>query len=227
MSSKKNLPNIPLYIGDWERDCNVLDISSEGAWLRIVFKMWLKGKQSTIKVPTKSLQKLWRCSMSDVKEILEDLKDNEVADIRELEGFTQFTCRRFEKENSISNIRSKASKGISNAKQTLNKSEQNTDNDNDNDYDNEIKNKKEILSAYEFLKENDAQKIEVFEMQNKKSFTSYEVFIINFNSKCVNDEIEFTSAKLYARLLQLNANWNKKDIIPAKEAVLKKIRKYD
>ena len=58
--TKKNLPNIPLYIGDWEKDCNVLSLESEAAWLRIVFKMFTNGKQSTYKLPTKGLQNLCR-----------------------------------------------------------------------------------------------------------------------------------------------------------------------
>lgn len=124
MSAKKNLPNIPIYIGDWERDCNVLSLESEAAWLRIIFKLWTKGKQNAIKIPTKSLQNLWRCDALKMREILDELLYNDIADIRESDGFVEFICRRFVKENEISEIRSKSSKGIktaSKSKQTLNK----------------------------------------------------------------------------------------------------------
>ena len=103
--SKKNLPNIPIYIGDWERDCNVLSLESEAAWLRIIFKLWNKGKQSTYKVPTKSLQNLWRCSKEKMQEILDELTSNDIAEINVNDGFVAFTCRRFVKENELSNVR--------------------------------------------------------------------------------------------------------------------------
>lgn len=146
--SKKNLPNIPIYIGDWERDCNVLSLEAEAAWMRIIFKLWTKGKQNSIKIPTKSLQNLWRCSKETMHEILDDLIYNEIAEISMNERFITFTCRRFVKENRISEVRSqagksskKSSKEKTKPKQNESKSEQNTDYDNDND--NEIENKED------------------------------------------------------------------------------------
>jgi len=47
---QENLPYIPLYTGDWEKDCNVLSLESEAAWLRIIFKMFNSGKQSVYKI---------------------------------------------------------------------------------------------------------------------------------------------------------------------------------
>ena len=150
MSNKKNLPNIPIYIGDWERDCNVLSLEAEAAWMRVIFKMWTKGKQNTIKIPAKSLQNLWRCSKEQVQDILNELTYNEIAEIQVSEGFIEFGCRRFMKENELSQVRSKAAKSSSNKykskakpKQTSNKSEQNTENDYENEnevvYENENK----------------------------------------------------------------------------------------
>ena len=140
--SKKNLPHIPIYVGDWEKDCNVLSLTAEAAWFRIVLKMWTKGKQSTIKMPTKSLQNLWRCSLQELKEILDELVFNEICDMQTTEGFVEFTCRRFQKENEISEIRSQArktgylkNKTESNNQQNENKNLQNADNDIDNDND--------------------------------------------------------------------------------------------
>tara|TARA_R110002049_G_scaffold4063_2_gene29290 strand:- start:3190 stop:3963 length:774 start_codon:yes stop_codon:yes gene_type:complete len=158
MANKKNLPNIPIYIGDWERDCNVLSLQSEAAWMRIVFKLWTKGKQNSIKIPTKSLQNLWRCSEVEMNDILNDLIYNEIAEISINSGFVEFTCRRFVKENIISEIRSEASKGNKKSKkyktkpkQTSNKNEQNTESDDDYDIDNEIVNnyKVEIYPTFD------------------------------------------------------------------------------
>lgn len=145
MSTKKNLPNIPIYIGDWERDCNVLTLEAEAAWMRIVFKLWSKGKQNSIKIPTKSLQNLWRCSPEKMQEILEELIYNEIAEIKVSERFVSFTCRRFVKENELSKKRSEAGKSgkkknktQSKSNQTQIKSEQNTENDTDNESEYEI-----------------------------------------------------------------------------------------
>ncbi len=150
MSNKKNLPNIPIYIGDWERDCNVLSLESEAAWMRIVFKLWTKGKQNSIKIPAKSLQNLWRCNEQKMDEILQDLIYNEICEIVIGGGFIEFTCRRFVKENQLSEIRSEAAKSpkkyIKNKakpKQTKSKKEQNTENDIDYENENVIKTKSE------------------------------------------------------------------------------------
>jgi len=154
--AKNNLPHIPLYIGDWEKDCNVLSLESEGAWLRIIFKMFSKGKQSTIKIPTKSLQNLWRCSAESVQEIIDDLTFNDICDIDVEGNFTEFTCRRFVKENKLSKTRSEArkkgyekNKTTTKPNQNKNKKLQNADNDNDND--NDINNNIDIPNKKEFL----------------------------------------------------------------------------
>lgn len=160
--SKKNLPHIPIYIGDWERDCNVLSLESEAAWMRIVFKLWTKGKQNTIKMPAKSLQNLWRCGEEKMQDILNDLTYNEICEITHQQGFVEFTCRRFVKENHLSEIRSNAAKSKNKVetkskqttKQNKSKSEQNADNDNDIVIDNDINNDFdiEILECFEKCK---------------------------------------------------------------------------
>ena len=143
--SKKNLPYIDLYTGDWIKDCSILSCKAEGAWLRIVMKLHSKGKQSSIKIPTKSLQNLWSMDESEMNETLKELELNEICDISYHTGFIELTSRRFKKENEISEIRSKARKSAyekkkidSNKNQKEIKILQNTDNDIDTDNDIEI-----------------------------------------------------------------------------------------
>lgn len=126
--TKKNLPNIPLYIGDWEKDCNVLSLESEAAWLRIIFKMFTNGKQSIYKIPTKGLQNLWRCSPEKVNDIIQELKDYDICGITQYERFTEFHSRRFEKENQISEIRSEAVSKRKDRQKNKNKSYKNSTN---------------------------------------------------------------------------------------------------
>lgn len=147
MATKKNLPNIPLYIGDWEKDCNVLSLETEAAWLRIIFKMFTNGKQSTYKIPTKGLQNLWRVSEEKAQEIIEELLDYNICEIAFEGRFVEFTSRRFQKENEISEIRKEA---VSNRKDRTKSNQttykpptkdiQNTEIDIENE--NEIKNEK-------------------------------------------------------------------------------------
>lgn len=108
MANKKNLPYIPLYTGDWEKDCNVLSLESEAAWLRIIFKMFNSGKQSVYKIPTKALQNLWRVNTEKMNDILQELTDNDICGIEREERFITFTSRRYERENAISEIRRQA-----------------------------------------------------------------------------------------------------------------------
>lgn len=67
-------------------------------------------------------------------------------------------------------------------------------------------------TAYNFLYQQNPIELESFEMQNKKSFPqgSYKNFIENFNCKVIEEDIEFTERKLFARLRRLNSNWNKR-----------------
>jgi len=108
MATKKNLPYIPLYTGDWEKDCNILSLEAEAAWLRIIFKMFNGGKQSSYKIPTKALQNLWRVNEEKMLCIISELSDNDICGIAQDERFITFTSRRYERENRISEIRREA-----------------------------------------------------------------------------------------------------------------------
>lgn len=180
--SKKNLPNIPIYIGDWERDCNVLSLESEMAWMKIVFKLHLSGKQSVYKSSTKALQILWKSPPEKVIEILDELRFNEICEITEIQGGYEFLCRRNQKENELSKIRSeavseryksdkkpksKSTKALQNDYKTL----QNTDNEIENDNDNDNKDKNDVVVK-------NAVRV-------KKPEIDFEEIITIFNSVCV------------------------------------------
>ncbi|MCG7502414.1 hypothetical protein MHM83_11070 [Tenacibaculum sp. Mcav3-52] len=62
-------------------------------------------------------------------------------------------------------------------------------------------------SAYEFLQKTATQKLEVWEMQNKKYISNYEKFLEYFEIKVQEEEIEFTVNKLLGRLKRLKFNW--------------------
>ena len=146
MANKKNLPYIPLYTGDWEKDCNVLSLEAEAAWLRIIFKMFNNGKQSTYKISTKALQNLWRVDEVNMFCIVDELTDNEICGIEKEEKYIIFTSRRYEKENIISEKRKEAvsnrkdrTKTLQNTYKTFTKNIQNAENEIENENENEIK----------------------------------------------------------------------------------------
>ena len=66
-----------------------------------------------------------------------------------------------------------------------------------------------IEDAYDFLKNKEPEKIELFEMQNKKDFPDYNVFTTNFNSIIIENDIMWEPKVLLARLYRLNINWDK------------------
>lgn len=144
--SKKNLPHIALYVGDWECDCNVLSLEAEMAWLKIIFKMHLSGNEPVYKTSAKGLQILWKCTAGKAAEIIDELSINNICAIDEIQGGYSFTSRRLQREKNISQTRSKAAKKRYNIAEEntipLNKTAakvlQNTDIDNDNDNDIDI-----------------------------------------------------------------------------------------
>ena len=97
MENKKNLPYIPLYTGDWEKDCNVLSLEAEAAWLRIIFKMFNNGKQSSYKISTKALQNLWRVPEDRMYNIIQEFKNENICDVHEDGRFLIF------KKNNLEN----------------------------------------------------------------------------------------------------------------------------
>jgi len=101
-------PYIPLYIGDWEQDTNSLSLKAEGAWLKIIFKMFKNEKSGIYKASTKALQNLWRLNEAEVAEVLDELISSNVGEINKLEGIYEFKNRRMLKEKHISVIRTKA-----------------------------------------------------------------------------------------------------------------------
>ena len=144
-SNRKNLPYMELYIGDWERDCNVLSLSAEMAWMKINFKMHL-GMQSSFKIHAKGLQILWKSTPEKVQEYIDELLFNDICEIREIKGGYEFLSRRRKKQNSVSKVRSEAAaarwekeKTNANQMQTKCKNVQNAE----YEYDNEVESENE------------------------------------------------------------------------------------
>jgi len=123
---------------------------------------------------------------------------------RDLEKYTQYVEK--QKVNGAKGGRPKSNKKTQKTQAFILKPKKG-DNDNVNDNDN----------VYKYIKEKEKEKIELFEMQNKKSFPNYEMFIENFNCKVIEEGLVWDSDVLLARLKRLNANWDKS---PKKEKAI-------
>ncbi len=102
------IPYIPIYIGDWEQDLNSCMIITEGAWMKIIVKMFKDNKSGIYKTTTKSLQILWKSDEGTVREIIEDLLLNDICIIKFDGNKVKFTNRRMLEDKEISGKRSKA-----------------------------------------------------------------------------------------------------------------------
>jgi uncharacterized protein YdaU (DUF1376 family) len=133
------IPYIPLYIGDWEQDMNAVSLEAEGAWFKIICKMFKDEKSGIYKTSTKALQNLWKRDSKGVHEILNELKDNDICGLEIGEVIT-FTNRRMVREGKISEIRSKS---VQKRYKKPTKDVQITE------YENEIENENVIENVYE------------------------------------------------------------------------------
>ena len=73
-------PAFQFYPSDWTRDLDDLDIQIEGAWIRIICRLWWSNQRGTA---TKSLQEwsnILRKTQRKTKEILQILIEKRVAD---------------------------------------------------------------------------------------------------------------------------------------------------
>lgn len=107
------LPYIPLYIGDWEQDTNSISLESEGALLKLIFKLWKAQPQKGVFVTTwKALSILLKKSDSETRNILAELRDNDILIFENFEeSVIKIISRRMVKDSQISRVRSTARKG--------------------------------------------------------------------------------------------------------------------
>jgi hypothetical protein len=176
--SRKNTSKISIDVNEWEKNCNVLSLEIEAAWLKIVFKMFSNNKQSIYKLPTKGLQNLWRCNEQKVQEIIQELIDFNVCEIQQEDHFTIFKSSIFEKENNISKVRSEA---VRSRKDRV-KEQQSTNKDSTNDLQSVYK-----TSTKHSQKENDCMIL--FEDENLKEErekVNYEEIKNVYHAVCIN-----------------------------------------
>ena len=99
------IPYMKFYIGDWEQDLNACTLTTEAAWLKVVIKMFKDGESGIYKTTEKRLKILWKCDDNEVKEIIQDLQDGKICEIKLQNKGVEFKNRRMLKAKEISKLR--------------------------------------------------------------------------------------------------------------------------
>ncbi len=147
-------PYIPIYIGDWEQDTNCISLETEGALLKLIFKLWKADNKGRLLISFNQLSILLKNTPEKCRKIVSELAENGILNV-EFRGENDvfFESRRMIRDMAKSLIYSEnGAKGgrplKANKKQTKSKSKAKTkpftEYDSDNEYDNEsdIKNEK-------------------------------------------------------------------------------------
>ena len=218
--SLRNQPYFPLYVQDYLTDekLNECSAQTQGVYIKLMCLMHKSDYYGKILLKQKDKQnsnqilnfaeKLIRhlpfkahIIMSSIAELVEE----KVLFIED-----DYLCqKRMIKDNDLSIKRAKA--GKKGGKITQNKkSFVKANNKASTESENVIENKDviHIEEAYEFLKIKLPQQIEIFEMQNKKSFNNYNHFVKTFNYKVIEEKTDWEVEILLARLYRLKMNWN-------------------
>lgn len=224
--SLRNQPYFPLYVQDYLTDekLNECSAQTQGVYIKLMCLMHKSDDYGKILLKQKDKQnenQILNFAIKIVKHLpfrekiiissIEELIDENVLFIK-----GDYLCqKRMIKDNDISIKRAKA--GKKGGKSTQNKhifakpnNEPNSEDEDESE--SEYKNKEtyHLDNAYDFLKIKEAHDIEIFEMQNKKSFGGdFEKFIVNFNSIIIENDVKWEPKILLARLYRLNMNWDK------------------
>lgn len=138
------LPYIPIYIGDWEQDTNTISLESEGALLKLTFKLWKSNEKGLLHISLQQLSFLLKKSEEISLKIAKELKENNVLNVEFLEqNLIKFESRRMIKEAHLSKVRSKSGSegGKKNQSKNEAKLKQNPEYDIENEIDIILKNK--------------------------------------------------------------------------------------
>jgi hypothetical protein len=109
--NEKKLPYIPLMIGDWEQDTNVLSLVAEGGLIKLTFKLWKAKPRGRIEITMKSISNLFRMPESEAQKIIDELRDNEILNMQNLSnGKLEIISRRHYVNPDLSRVRSESAK---------------------------------------------------------------------------------------------------------------------
>lgn len=133
-------PYIPIYIGDWEQDTNMISLEAEAALLKLVFKLWKSKDRGSLQIRFENIVTLFRKGAEMTTKILRELKENEVLNIEFLpDEQVKIESRRMLKDAHISKVNSQNGKNKkANFKRTNSEKRAKAKRPIENEYDNDI-----------------------------------------------------------------------------------------
>ena len=92
------LPYMQFYPSDWLADCQILSLSARGAWQTIICKAWNPSCRGVVALSLPSMGRLLGCPIGEAREVLQELKELDIAGV-DFEGDqVTVTCRRVARE---------------------------------------------------------------------------------------------------------------------------------
>jgi hypothetical protein len=103
-------PYIQFYTGDWLKDpaLSVCSPAARGIWMDILCHLHERNNGGTLTASLEQISRCCRCSVSEAKISLDELRTNSAADISERGGLYSVTCRRMRKASELSAKRRQA-----------------------------------------------------------------------------------------------------------------------
>ena len=92
-------PFMQFYPSDWIADTRMLTLAARGAWLELILAMHLHGRADSVSGTPEMLARLIGCSEDEIMRVLEELKNNDIADVSlDCHRNVTVTCRRLQRE---------------------------------------------------------------------------------------------------------------------------------
>jgi hypothetical protein len=124
-------PAFQFYPGDWTRDLDDHDLEIEGAWIRIICRLWWSETRGEATKPLREWARILRKTEQKTLKILHILLEKHLADGAILDNqMVNLISRRMKRDSEISQIRYKV--GILGGNPALKKSNENLDNQSSN-----------------------------------------------------------------------------------------------
>lgn len=89
-----DLPFFQFYPADYLRDTEVLSLSAQGGWTRMLCNMWHPSRRGVLRLRLQAMSRLLHASEEATKRIIEEIEDCGVADVSWEDDRVAVTCRR-------------------------------------------------------------------------------------------------------------------------------------
>ena len=91
-----DLPYMQFYPADYLRDTEILSLSAQGGWMRMLCGMWHPSRRGVLSLRLQAMARLLHASEQTTKSIIEEIEECDVAQVEWQDdgGRVEITCRR-------------------------------------------------------------------------------------------------------------------------------------